>query len=444
MEGENIQKVHWKDVREKIAKVNSVLARTIDEISPDNRFPLYIFRYPYGSTIANHGLFHLPISDNEETIAINDSKIDEMIKDEFSYAQSGPPIGIIINNTTEESAENIQGEFVPTLIGRPGTIIWLWDRLDKNSIYSPFKVFSVTAGARCIFMLPNISDIALHRNLKRDFHVQLPPPKSILDHWDIFKAILRHPDIKSDWTTEIIFLPGSWLESMRKDRAWRPLLLLLYELAWERSAFERNQPTYELAFSKAFANRNLKPNPYIGSTFKHLFMLASGTFAGFGIATDDTYAPVSLIQKAYIESYGLRKYIPTIFNPMIFSLLKPFPPIYYSLNLPTTLESLPKARKLTNTLRDLSELNHILMIFKDEIHNERLWLDGTIIEKIVKEINFDFFHCKPDQHGEIKLTSKMIQEDQRFLNYRSELDVREVSETGAFIRGCVRISHENV
>lgn len=231
---------------------------------------------------------------------------------------------------------------------------------------------------------------------------------------------------------------------MQNDLAWKPLLLLFHELAWEGSAYERNQPTYEFAYSRFFATRNLKPSPYLASTLKHLFMLASETFVGFGIATDNAYAPVRTIQKIYIESYGLRKYIPTIFNPVLFSLFNQSTPIYYSFNLPTTLESLPKARKLQNTLRDLSELKHLLMTFIDEIKNNRLWLDGTIIEKIARDISFDFFHCKLDRHGEIALTSEMIKEDRRFFDCPDEFGKREVSETGAFLRGCVRISQKNI
>lgn len=204
MEKEHIKKLYWQDVRDKVATVNPILAKTIDSIDPSNKFPLYLVRYFYGNTITEHGIFHLPFS-RKQTIPITDPNICVEIKKDFLYAIPGSPVGILLKNTVEESAENFRGEYVPSLVRRTGTVLWLWDRLDKNPLYSPYKMFSLTAGARCIFMLPNICDIALHKNLKRDFNVRLQPPKSLFDQWEIFKTILHHPEVNCDWMWRFFF-----------------------------------------------------------------------------------------------------------------------------------------------------------------------------------------------------------------------------------------------
>ena len=55
-----IRKFIWKEIRDKVAKVNAALANIIDQIDPDSRFPLYSVRYPYGSIIVEEGVFYLP------------------------------------------------------------------------------------------------------------------------------------------------------------------------------------------------------------------------------------------------------------------------------------------------------------------------------------------------------------------------------------------------
>ena len=55
-----IRKFIWKEIRDKVAKVNAALANIIDQIDPDSRFPLYSVCYPYGSTIVEEGVFYLP------------------------------------------------------------------------------------------------------------------------------------------------------------------------------------------------------------------------------------------------------------------------------------------------------------------------------------------------------------------------------------------------
>lgn len=218
----------------------------------------------------------------------------------------------------------------------------------------------------------------------------------------------------------------------------------MLERAWRKSAYERNLMFYNLAFSRAKANRNLKPNPYLADTVKHLIMIAAGTVTGFGAAVEDSDAPISLLQKVYMESYGLKEYFPTLFVPKHFSLQETKDTAYYSLSWPTTLEFSPKSRKESSILQDLAELRHIILTFIDEVKNNKLKIEDTIIGNIANSINFEFYHSKPDKHGEIKLSNEMIKEDVRLMKSSNNIDQRHFADSGTFVRGCVRINNASM
>ncbi|NEU34928.1 hypothetical protein GN156_30175, partial [bacterium LRH843] len=88
-------------------------------------------------------------------------------------------------------------------------------------------------------------------------------------------------------------------------------------------------------FSVIQNSRNLKPNPYLLDTAKHLFAIALGEVPGYAPQLDDEQLPLRVLQQAYVESYGMKKYVPTILAPVNFSLeTKSFPAVYYSLSYP--------------------------------------------------------------------------------------------------------------
>ncbi|EKD91568.1 MAG: hypothetical protein ACD_29C00485G0003 [uncultured bacterium] len=435
-----IEKISWKKIRDSVVKINSTLCKSIDSLDPDDELSLYKISYPYGSNIVENGVFHVPLP-NGNIVPLHDSLVNRQLKIDLGYAQGGLPVGVVLKNSYELFI-NTKNCILPILIVQPGSIIALWKELETVSHFHPIRIFSITAGARCIFMLPNISDLALHKNLKLDFNVRQLPPKNLLDQWEIFKTIVHHPVSQCAWSTDLLFFSGKWFEKIKNDKAWQSLYLLLLQNVWNSCAYERNRMFYDFIVSCAQANRNLKPNPYLTDTLRHLLMIGLGTGVGFGVATNDILGPVELLQRVYIESYGLRKYAPTLMHPMHFSLYHSHNPVYYSLLLPTTLAFSPKSRKISSTLHDLSELKHILTVFFDEIRCDRLKIEDTIIGQLASQIKFDFYHSKYDRHGEIKSTRELTEGDPALLRNLEQHKKREFAESGTFVRGCIRISHQ--
>lgn len=437
MEKASIKKVIWTDIRDKVILVNPRLAHIIDGVNPDHSLPLYVARYPYGSTIVNEGIFHAP-EPNGNVVPIDDSRIDPKIREELTYSGTGIPAGVVLQHTMHEALVTCS-QALPLGVVAPGSIFSLWKKFDSEPSFHPIHMFAITAGARFIFMVPNISNLISHKNLKRDFNLRMPPPKSLLEQWEIFKALAHHPTTKCDWAVELFFFSKKWFEKIKNDSAWQSLKLLMLEIIWKKSAYERNDTLYNLAFSRAQANRNLKPNPYLADTVKHLFMMSAGVVPGFSAAIDEMCAPNELLRKIYIESYGLT-YNPTIFLPVHFDIGNKEKFIYYSMTLPTTLEFSPKSRKISSTINELSELKHVMHIYLDEIKNKKLKIEDTIIGKIADEVEFEFFHSKPDCHGEIKPTYKMTEGDPSLLYCSHNSKIKTFADSGTPIRGCVRIA----
>src|SRR5207249_765396 len=101
-------------------------------------------------------------------------------------------------------------------------------------------LLSSTAGARSAFMLPNIGCTINHTNLQRDFNIQKPPPKSLYEHWYIFKEIVSSKVINSDWRCSVIYFSEKWVSKIHSDKSWYKLKQYLHDLAWTQYEYERN------------------------------------------------------------------------------------------------------------------------------------------------------------------------------------------------------------
>ena len=209
-----------------------------------------------------------------------------------------------------------------------------------DKIYTPNGVLTTSSGARSAFMLPNIGCQTNHSALQRDFNIQDPAPKSHYEHWNIFRHITNSKIIDCNWRSCIIYFSNKWVDRLHNDSAWLQLKLYLHELAWSAFEYRRNQIYYDIAFSITQKKRNLKPNPYLVDTAKHIFTTAIGAAPGYVPAHNNNALPLDVIQNVYVESYGLRKYSPTIMQPSQFDFQNDKLPIYYSMQNPATCFSL--------------------------------------------------------------------------------------------------------
>lgn len=425
------QRTYWHEIKERIARVNPKIAKIIDKIAPTDY--LYIAQYMFGSSIVQKGDFYIP-QNIKTSMSINSSS--KSIQKDFKYSGSRMPSGIITHNSQEVYID-CPDYTLPVLVSTPGSITALWQHLDKENIYHPVNLFSVTAGARCMFMGPNISDKRFHKYLLRDYDVQLDPPRTLLNQHEVFQQIVKYSN--SDWFNEIIFFPDSWINKIYNDPEWIELYVYFMKNAWQSSVFERNQTFYKFSLSCIKENKNLKKSPYLIDTAYHLITLGVGTAPGFAPATNEELAPISLIQSAYKNSYRLSNTTPTIMVPAHFSMKAPNLPIYYSMHLPTLLEFSHKSRQNSSVLEQIVELEFIMKSIFSEIKNGNIYTGNTILESVVNDISYNYYHYITDKHAHIKNTTTLPHNDSR-LTYNSLNKSNEnFSAAGAFFRGCVAL-----
>lgn len=437
-------KVYWADVRKRVAKIEPAFAKIADELNPDKSFPLYLAYYPYGAFDADTQSSFFP-DGKGSYYRLTDTDAPKDVVNHLGYSKNNTPLAMVLDKQIESFIDlKNQGITIPSLIYTPGKMFPLTRILRKrnNYIYAPNGLLCSTAGVRSTFLLPNIGCATNHSNLQRDFNVQCPAPKSLYEHWQLFKEIISSDVINSDWRCCVMYFSNKWLEKIHNDKSWSDLRCYLQEMAWHQFEYEINRIHYDCIFSMIQQNRNLKPNPYLTDTAKHLFSTAIGATPGYIPALDDDALPLHILQKVFVESYGLKKYFPTIMKPSHFRFDKENLPIYYSLHLPATHVFSPKSRQVSSALLEMRELEHIMKIFLVELSRENSMCFDTIMGKVAKNVKFQFFHNKIDRHRIIQSSTHLEKHDKRFTDIHASL--RENSATFAsdapFLRGCISIS----
>ncbi len=134
-------------------------------------------------------------------------------------------------------------------------------------------------------------------------------------------------------------------------------------------------------------------------TIKHLLAIGIGTVPGLATGIDDSSAPISGLQKVFLEDYGLKKYAPVIIHSQHYSFQNPRP-VYYSLQLPTTMSFSPKSNRASSVMVELRELKHVMEILISEILKGHLEVNRTPLFQIAKNVRYSFHHTDPDRSNE--------------------------------------------
>lgn len=434
-----MQKVFWKDVRNAVQKISPVFAKLVDEIDPGKDYPLYKACYPYGSLIVRSGVCYYPNKEGK-LVTLNDSSLATDVKKDLGYAGDTLPAGMVLEKSVETFIPTKYQNY-PWKFHTPGYVFALWLFLEKQPSFHPNRIFNITSGARSIFLLPNIGDAIYHKHLRLEFGIRSSPPKDLLSEWELFTLLSNHPIARCDWHSELLYFSGKWLEKIHKnDKTWNSLSGYLSHISWQNSAFLRNKIFYDFAFSRVQAERNLRPNPYIADTAKHLLSVAAGALPGFAPAIDNLGAPIDILQKIFIEVYRLKKYAPTFMHPHWFELEHNTRPVYYSLILPTSLEFSPNCRKERSTLNEVRELAHILGIYLEEIPKDYLNISNTPMGIVANKVKFEYYHDKVDREKYTKHTSEMPKLDSTLISCPEGYNNKIFPFAARFLRGCVKIS----
>lgn len=441
--GNGLVKVTWNDIRDRVAKVEPSFAKIVDEINPDQSYPLFLAYYPYGAIKGDTKSTLFPRG-NGTYYRLTDPDADKQVVNHLGYSKNSAPFTLLLEKNVELFADLKNEQItIPRILYTPGSFFPLARILSihSNRTYAPNGVLTMTSGARSIFMLPSIGCVANHTNLQKDFNVRSQPAKSLYEQWEIFKEIVHSDVVKSNWRSCLLYFSQSWLDKIYFDKHWMNLKLYLFELAWKHYEFPRSNFYYDLSFSIIQKKRNLKPNPYLTDTAKHLIATALGAAPGYMPASNDEAIPKEILQRVIVESYGLKKYLPTILQPSHFYFENAQYPIYYSLQHPATHVFSPKSCLTASTLTEMRELERITRIFIEELAKENSTCSNTIISSISKNIEFNYYHNKIDPHRIIKSSMEIFNNDDRFhhLNDPYIASRAKFSCDAPFVRGCISI-----
>jgi hypothetical protein len=435
----SIKKVYWKDVRNDVARVQPELATIIDNLDPGNDYPLYLAKYCYGDKIIDNGKFFMP-TESGLLVPKDGSNVNRELQADLSYSKTHVPLGILLKNSCETQLVSSQ-RTIPHVLFHEGSFLALWKWLTDFNNFHPAHIFNVTSGADTTFLLPDIKNSDSFRKLRQAFGYSIKTPKNLLDHSEIFRVINKHSKTDDPWHTSILFFTDNWINKINStDKKWIYLRCFLYKFAHDKSDYWRNNIFLNHAFSGLKENKKLKLNPYLENIVKHIIMLSTGNVAGFGTVINDSAGPFSLIQKSILEIYQLKNYVPTIMQPMHLEINDPSSCIYYSLNLPTSIEYSIKNRESVTNLEILKELKLLVYAFREEVMAGKLRFNNTLLYNILEQVDFDFFHTKEDPLGEIMLTEEMPKKDSTLLKCMVKCNSRQFAHTSAFVRGCIRIS----
>lgn len=444
-ENKGLVKVYWPQIRNRVKKVEPTFASIVDELNVNTDFPLYLAYYPFGALKGDTKSTFFPTLKNGFYRLSDPNAPKEVIK-HLGYGKNSAPLAMLLDKNLELFIDLKDEEItIPRVIYTPGSFFPFARILSRKSsrTYAPNNVLTLTSGVRSIFMLPNIGCSTHYAHVQRDFNIKSSPPKSLYRHWYVFKEIINSEVINCDWRSCVVYFSQNWLDKLESDKAWLRLKLYFHELAWQYFEYQRNNFYYDISFSVIQKKRNLKPNPYLVDTARHLFNIALGAAPGYIPSSNNNSLPVNIIQNVFIESYGLKNYFPTILQPTHFKFEQDEYPIYYSLQHPSTHMFSPKSRKVASTLAEMRELEYITRIFTFELARNENMCSDTIINKICKHIEFDFFHSKPDQHRIIQPTLKIPVFDKRFMATKQTSLSAGFAGDGAFVRGCISIKNKN-
>lgn len=431
----SLREVSWNEVKDKIAQINPSFYETMSNIAPHHpNAKLYIASYKFGDLIVNDGITQLPI--NDQLIPLNHSDLPEPFKTDLVYSRMAA--GMLLNKTAEIFI-NFETRVHPINLFSKGNVYGLWELFDQQDSLYYRRIWHIAAGSRTLFLVPKVMDHASHHRMQRLLHLDDATylSNNMYHQGQLFKNIANSPYFNNDWRCDILYLSKNWFKDLGQ-KEWQQFHYTCLKYDWEKSNHLRNKTTFELIWqllTQSQAEIRLKANLYAFESIKHLISIAIGaSIAQRPLSTtDETSAPISIIEQAYLEVYKLKHYIPTILGPTLLEK-NCKDPVYYSFMLPTLLALSPE-HNFRNTLEDERNIKSLLEHLQKNLVNHT-----EVLYRFVENVEFTFFHYEKDPLYDIKASKELIQYDSRFNTYSDKN--REFCENGPFVRSCVRIHNK--
>lgn len=438
-------RVYWDTIRSRVEKVDPKVTAIIDKLSPDRSFPLYLSYLPYGHLKGDTVSSFLTLADGR-CVRLSDPSLPDEIKKNLWYGLNSSALSLILEKEIEFFIDLKDRKIsIPWTIAKEGDFLCVKSTLkkDMSKKCEPSNILTATSGARSIFTLPSLGCSVNYNRLKSFLNIRSPIPKHLYDHWHLFKEMING-SLKDevDWQSCTMYFSQKWIDKLQNDPAWSDLKVYLIEKAFSFFEYESSRIFYDIAFSLIQRKRNLKPNPYLVDTAKHLLVTAMGKAPGYAPALNDNSAPIQKLQQVFVDYFGLKKYIPGIMKPEHFEQNNLNSMVYYSMQHPSTFTFSPSSRNTSSALLEMRELQHLMQILESELCEKTMPYHDTTLGIAAKEAEFIYFHNKLDRHKIIIPSEKIINYDKRLLQTHVQHPDARFSCDAPFMRGCILIKNK--
>lgn len=432
----SLKKVKLSEVINDISDINTELASILSDIDPEEKIPLYLLSYPFGSYVIKKGVLQIP-NKSGSLVSITDKSISNNIKNDLSYNAYSNPVSIVKKNCSEIfiEANNRTIPLYPPL--HRGSMLSIWRPLNRTNSFQPAFLWNMSAGARSIFLLSKIARQDKHNRLCEHYKIRCDKPAHMIDHWRMFKEIFTSEFFNSKWNYEAILFSKSWFD-FDSNKKLQPLYNYMLNYAWNNSEYWRNKSFLDLVYSEIKTRQNIETYPNITSAVEHLLAIGIGAIPGFKPTFTDECGPISAFIDAYKSIYRLDD-IPVMMKPAM--LTDECNPVYYSLNYPTNLAYSPNIRKTTRNINELKEIDLVLTKYLDELSKSSLNLQGTPLDKVTSQVKFDVFHVeKQVKKSALKSANNIFADDQIINCQLNSHHLGSLPSSSPFFNGCIKIT----
>ncbi len=209
---------------------------------------------------------------------------------------------------------------------------------------------------------------------------------------------------------------------------------------WSETSFMRDEVVFNFVVSRALTERNLKPNPYLTDTAKHIFTVGRGTSTGFKIANNNNSAPISFLREVFSTVYQL-KFDPSFIHAGYLSDIEKTNALYYSLETPSLMTFSPKSRNASNKMKDVREIKDIMKVISKYILENCDEIKIKPIHDLASQVSYDFFHSDEDVLHDLNC-SKGLENLDKSINELTKNSKKEFCHTSPFLRGCITIKEK--
>ncbi|MED7818895.1 MULTISPECIES: hypothetical protein [unclassified Francisella] len=389
-----IERISWSSGLELLEKIkfDSNLLKALKNIDKNYQFDFYLGNYKYGELILDKG-----------SLILDKVIYSDYLKD-LNYNQSSNPAGIIIKGALELFYEH-KDRIIPYTIAKKGDLFGSWLLLDNiDNSFQPIFNWSLSAGARSVYMLPKISRNRNHDRLCKQLNISINKPTDLKEHWHIFKEIAYAKN--SSWEYQVLYFPKEIIYFINST-AWKYFKSQLISIMWNNSSYMRNLVFWNSIYS--IITSLIKDITFQDiSTIKHLIGISIGENLGFCPATDNILIPLNDITEAYSNNYNLKElgYEVDILVPTKENLINTNSnnQIYYSLQYQTNIEYLDHNtgyQSHTKYMEHLSKMIDKVTAILPKISNS----EYSPIERVLKTIEFSFSNLN---------SNDLILKDKRF------------------------------